>query len=103
MSARRKTPDERAEAFTAAFPVGRDVHYFPIAGEPEFRRTRIRSIAWPLGDGSIVVKVEGIAGGVHVDHVRAACGVCRGSGADPLSDNGNNSLPCKACNGTGRS
>ncbi len=32
---------------------------------------------------------------------RTLCPYCKGTGADPMSDSGNNSLPCKGCGGSG--
>ena len=51
------------------YPIGTPVRYFPIKGQPECRHTKTRSEAWALGHGAIVVKVEGQAGGVSIDHL----------------------------------
>lgn len=40
----------------------------PIEGVPPVDTTT-RSEAWALGDGSVVVLVEGKSGGVHLSHV----------------------------------
>ena len=62
-----------AAQWNAAYPIGTAVRYWPIwppmdAFPPE--DTRTRSEAWTLGDGSVVVKIEGRAGGVHLSHVK---------------------------------
>lgn len=67
---------ETVDQFNARVPVGTAVHYFPFLGDSEYRETRTRSQAWALGHGDAVVKIDGIAGGVCIDHVRVA-----GSGA----------------------
>lgn len=51
------------------FPIGRRVRYFPIAGKPDFIESKVRSQAWALGHGAIVVAIEGRAGGVSIDHL----------------------------------
>jgi hypothetical protein len=60
-----------AEA-NALFPIGTPVWFRPVLGEPHEELTEIRSEAWALGDGSVVIKVIGIAGGVSTDvgHLR---------------------------------
>lgn len=61
-----------AEQWNALFPVGTPVRYWPVyppvEGIPPVD-TKTRSEAWALGDGSVVVKVEGRTGGVHLSHV----------------------------------
>lgn len=51
-------------------PVGTLVHYFPIGGQPDYRETRTRSEAWDLDCGYALVKVEGLVGGVVLEHLR---------------------------------
>ena len=50
------------------FPVGTKVKYYSIAGDTEFLETEVRSEPWDLC-GTVVVKVNGIAGGVSVNHL----------------------------------
>lgn len=61
-----------AVSWNADHPVGTAVRYWPIyppiEGVPP-RDTTTRSEAWTLGDGSVVVLVEGVSGGVHLSHV----------------------------------
>lgn len=45
----------------------------PIGGVPPVDTTT-RSEAWALGDGSVVVLIEGKAGGVHLSHVEVLHG-----------------------------
>ena len=64
-----------ADSWNAAHPVGTMVRYWPIyppieSGPP--LDTRTRSEAWTLGDGSVVVAIEGKTGGVHLSHVEVA-------------------------------
>jgi hypothetical protein len=56
-----------AQEFTQQFPIGTPVDYTPIIGGTERKRTRIRSGAWPLGHGDVVVMVEGVIGGVTIE------------------------------------
>ena len=59
------------ESWNAAYPVGTRVRYWPVyppQGIPPVDTTT-RSEAWMLGDGSVVVLVEGKSGGVHLSHV----------------------------------
>lgn len=58
-----------SDQFNKLIGVGTPVRYYPVAGEPEFEDTRTRSVAWDLGNGMPVVKIEGRAGGVHVTHL----------------------------------
>lgn len=66
-----------AESWNAAHSVGTAVRYWPIyppiGGVPPVDTTT-RSEAWALGDGSVVVLVEGKAGGVHLSHVEVLHG-----------------------------
>lgn len=61
-----------AESWNAEHPVGTAVRYYPIyppiEGVPPVE-TRTRSEAWVLGDGTVVVLVEGKSGGVHLSHI----------------------------------
>jgi len=60
-----------AEEFAAVAPIGTPCTYYPV--KPfridEALHTRIRSEPWALGHGQIVVKVEGKAGGVAIEHI----------------------------------
>jgi hypothetical protein len=58
-----------AEDATLLFPVGTKVKYFPIFGEPNYEQTEIRSEAWALGHGELVIKIEGRSGGVSISHL----------------------------------
>ncbi len=58
-----------ADEWNTAHPIGTRVRYYPIAGEPGFRESRTRSLAWNLGHGQPVVKIEGTAGGVALSHL----------------------------------
>ena len=63
-----------AESWNAAYPVGTPVRYFPIYPPIESVppiETTTRSEAWTLGDGSVVVLVEGKSGGVCLNHIEA--------------------------------
>jgi len=61
-----------AVSWNDAHPIGTAVRYWPIYppidGVPPVDMTT-RSEAWTLGDGSVVVLIEGKAGGVHLSHV----------------------------------
>jgi hypothetical protein len=63
---------QTAESWNVAHPVGTPVRYWPIyppiEGIPPVDTTT-RSEAWTLGDGSVVVLVEGKTGGVHLSHI----------------------------------
>lgn len=67
-----------AEQFNELVPVGTPVVYWPTRNNarPWFTgqvsvHTRTRSEAWETGDGyTAIVKVEGQAGGVYIEHVR---------------------------------
>jgi hypothetical protein len=60
------------ESWNAAHPVGTPVRYWPvyppIESVPPFD-TMTRSEAWMLGDGSVVVAVEGKSGGMCLSHI----------------------------------
>jgi hypothetical protein len=54
-----------AEAWNQNHPIGTNVIYHPIIGSNIGTKvTRTRSLAWLLGGGEPVVKVENKAGGV---------------------------------------
>ena len=47
--------------------IGRAVNYHSIIGRPESVPTVITSEPWELGNGHIVIKVKGKAGGVSLE------------------------------------
>lgn len=66
--------DISAKEFNEKFPIGTPVVYYPIhpevGPEGEFHiKTKTRSIAWELGHGEPVVKIEGRTGGVILSHL----------------------------------
>ena len=65
----RSTLEARLEAARMRFPVGTPVIYHAVMGFSSKLETVVRSTPWALGHGDIVVKVEGITGGVSVDHL----------------------------------
>ncbi len=58
-----------ADQWNARHPAGTLVLAWPGTRDVEPLVTMTRSAAWPLGDGTPVVAVEGKAGGIHLDHV----------------------------------
>lgn len=58
-----------AEAFNAKYPVGTPVRYWPGVREGAGTESKTRSEAWLMGGHSVVVKVEGYAGGIALTHV----------------------------------
>ena len=52
------------DAFNAIVPVGTNVLYFPVIGQPECVSTHTRSEAWALPHGEPVVMIEGRSGAV---------------------------------------
>jgi len=69
------TPALTADAWNSLYPVGTPVIAYPGV-RPEFGltkyprlETRTRSRAWNLGHGEPVVKVDGYAGGISLEHV----------------------------------
>lgn len=58
-----------AEQFNQKYPIGTKVQYFPIKGDTRHLDTETRTPAWTLGHGEPVVSVNGIAGGVSIDHL----------------------------------
>lgn len=66
---RMKLSEAKRDEFAQAYPVGTPCRYYPLRGEPEFLETKIRSEPWVLAHGDVIVKVEGKAGGVLIDHI----------------------------------
>ena len=48
--------------FNAESRLGRRVRYYPVAGKPEHKLSRIRSEAWLLGGHTPVVMIDGDTG-----------------------------------------
>lgn len=67
---REKYIADAAERFTRTHPVGTPVRYWPVLGRPDFEDTKIRSEAWALWRGTIVVKIEGRTAGVPIGHLQ---------------------------------
>lgn len=57
------------EEAKAKFPIGTKVKYYSLRGESNHINTVIRSDPWALGWGGIIIKVEGVNGGVSVKHL----------------------------------
>lgn len=57
------------EQFNYLCPKGTPVYYWPKPSENRFIETTILSDAWRLGHGDVVVKVEGVSGGVDITHL----------------------------------
>lgn len=67
-----EVPATAASAWNAAHGVGTKVRYYPVRPPtPGIQpvETATRSEAWTLGDGTPVVLVVGVTGGVHLDHL----------------------------------
>lgn len=62
-------PDMSVEAFNGTHAVGTPCRYYPIAGDSNHMKTKTRSEAWALGHGAVVVKIEGLTGGVDINHL----------------------------------
>lgn len=62
-------PDLTAEEFSERYPVGSPCRYYPVAGDSTHKITKIRTPAWVLGHGATVVSVEGVRGGVDINHL----------------------------------
>lgn len=64
--------DERlgvtVDLWNAMYPVGTTVRYWPVLGSSFYVDTKTRSEAWAIGDGSILVSLEGRSGGVSIEH-----------------------------------
>lgn len=58
------------EKFNAKFPVGTRVVYWSTLPFGPAIETRIRHGAWILASGDPVCKVDGVAGGVSIFHIR---------------------------------
>lgn len=53
-----------AEQWNEVYPIGTRVRYRSVLGDPNYKDSRTRGLAWTLGDGSPVVAIEGVSGGV---------------------------------------
>lgn len=58
-----------ALAWNTRFPPGTLVRYWPVWGFANHVTAATASPAWDLPDGTAVVRVEGVAGGVPLAHV----------------------------------
>lgn len=77
-----------ADQFTRAYPTGTPAKYWPVKGDNRFIETAIRSEAWTLGHGAVVVKVEGVTGCVDISHLvlpDASAGVVTGQ-SEPIEE-----------------
>lgn len=68
--AKRRWTDKDLKKWVALHPVGARVRYWPGRSSPEHRDTVIESAPWRLGDGTPLVAIEGVNGGVALDHLR---------------------------------
>ena len=58
-----------AEAFNKKYPVGTRFNYQSVKDLTPVVASVTRSEAWALGHGDVVVKLEGIVGGVLITHL----------------------------------
>lgn len=59
-----------AALFNSFYPPGTRVRYYPSASDSErFVEGPLVSEAWELGHGDVIVKLEGISGGVSIRHL----------------------------------
>lgn len=62
---------EKAAAFNSLCPIGTPVRYRSVhADQSTDRATKTRSEAWAMECGMACVMVEGVSGGVSVDHCK---------------------------------
>ena len=54
---------QTVEQVADKFPIGTPVRFYPVAGLPEFKETKVRSKPWLVCD-HVSLMVEGIAGSV---------------------------------------
>lgn len=79
-----------ADEWNEKYPVGTVVMYRSVSSSDyPWETTRTRSIAWTLGHGAVVVKIEGRAGGVSIEpeHMRVVRSDAILELADRLSHN----------------
>lgn len=63
----------RADYFNDHHPIGTSVIYTSVKDDTSTSRTtKTRSEAWVMGGHSVMVMVEGVSGGVRVDHINKA-------------------------------
>lgn len=58
-----------AKEWNDTYTPGTRVAYRPLKGDPRGELTRTRSEAWELGSGHPVVLVDGVSGGVSLEHL----------------------------------
>ena len=91
-----------ADQWNATYEEGTKVRYFPVKGYFQHVETRTRSVAWMLGDHPVVL-VDGVSGGVHLDHLVV---VDDGIGLNDACECGANNWTISAtlisCKGCGR-
>ena len=58
-----------AEEFNKKYKIGESFIYMSVSGTRGGVITKTRSEAWTLGHGEVVVKVEGVTGGVSINHL----------------------------------
>lgn len=66
---KRKWSEDELRAWATAHSVGTPVRYWSVRGSDEFIDSVIRSDPWRLGHGDPIVKIEGVSGGVALDHL----------------------------------
>lgn len=68
------TPEQIAQEFTRAAPIGTPCLYYPSKPFDRSKavETTIRSEAWALGSGQVVVCCAGMPGGKSIEHIAFA-------------------------------
>ncbi|EMM2166460.1 TPA: hypothetical protein MNP25_003590 [Klebsiella pneumoniae] len=58
-----------ASNFNQRFPVGTRFKYYPVPGIPDWSYVTTRSEAWHVKSGRLVVRIEGMIGGLSVNRL----------------------------------
>ncbi|EHT03181.1 TPA: hypothetical protein MAQ46_003928 [Klebsiella pneumoniae] len=58
-----------ASNFNRRFPVGTRFKYYPVPGIPDWCYVTTRSEAWHVKSGRLVVRIEGMIGGLSVNRL----------------------------------
>jgi hypothetical protein len=87
-SSTQKTPQQIAEQFAAAAPIGTACLYYPTKPfqRDQAKQAKICSEPWVLGHGQVVVKIDCIAGGVAIEHIAFASEVSQRKPSDIVLD-----------------
>lgn len=67
--------EKQVTNWNAKNPIGTPIYYYPTLKDRIPKQTKTRSTAWVMSCHSAMVMIEGVSGGVSLDHIQICSNV----------------------------